>query len=212
MEDFKAIKNAFNKLKVDPQSVAFAKEIIDKTTAEIKKSKYAPNNFLKNVNLLDEKSVIFNPESVDRTDYIEKRDIDRSTLYSFSRPFELVHADMGNLEFLAKNATFPQYVLVLVYLFSSKTYTYPMKSRKQIRQKLKQFYEEVKQKRKGKKMKLQVDQEFQQLRIKGLNKEHNLEMFSTSLRDRKAFAVEQKIRELKKRVALLNSRKTVEID
>ena len=162
--------------------------------------------------MLDEKSVIFNPESVDRTDYIEKRDIDRSTLYSFSRPFELVHADVGNLEFLAKNATFPQYVLVLVYLFSSKTYTYPMKSRKQIRQKLKQFYEEVKQKRKGKKMKLQVDQEFQQLRIKGLNKEHNLEMFSTSLRGRKGFAVEQKIRELKKRVALLNSQKTVEID
>ena len=87
-----------------------------------------------------------------------------------------------------------------------------MKSRKQIRQKLKQFYEEVKQKRKGKKMKLQVDQEFQQLRIKSLNKEHNLEMFSTSLRGRKGFAVEQKIRELKKRVALLNSRKTVEID
>ena len=159
--------------------------------------------------MLDEKSVIFNPESVDRTDYIEKRDIDRSTLYSFSRPFELVHADVGNLEFLAKNATFPQYVLVLVYLFSSKTYTYPMKSRKQIRQKL-SFMKRLN--RKGKKMKLQVDQEFQQLRIKGLNKEHNLEMFSTSLRGRKAFAVEQKIRELKKRVALLNSRKTVEID
>ena len=214
MEDFKAIKNTFNKLKVDPQSATFAKEILDKRLLlRLKKSKYTlDKQFFKNVNLLDEKSVIFNPESVDRTDYIEKRDIDRSTLYSFSRPFELVHADVGNLEFLAKNATFPQYVLVLVYLFSSKTYTYPMKSRKQIRQKLKQFYEEVKQKRKGKKMKLQVDQEFQQLRIKSLNKEHNLEMFSTSLRGRKGFAVEQKIRELKKRVALLNSRKTVEID
>ena len=214
MEDFKAIRNTFNKLKVDPQSATFAKEILDKRLLlRLKKSKYTlDKQFFKNVNLLDEKSVIFNPESVDRTDYIEKRDIDRSTLYSFSRPFELVHADVGNLEFPAKNATFPQYVLVLVYLFSSKTYTYPMISRKQIRQKLKQFYEEVKQKRKGKKMKLQVDQEFQQLRIKGLNKEHNLEMFSTSLRGRKGFAVEQKIRELKKRVALLNSRKTVEID
>ena len=209
MGDFKAIKNAFNKLKVDPQSAAFAKEILDKRLLlRLKKPKYPlDKQFFKNVNLLDEKSVIFNPESVDRTDYVEKRDIDRSTLYSFSRPFELVHADVGNLEFLGKNATFPQYVLVLVDLFSSRTYTYPMKSRKQIRQKLEQFYEEVEEKRKGKKMKLQVDQEFQQLRIKGLNKEHNVEMFSTSLRGGKAFAAEQKIRGLKKRVALLNSQR-----
>ena len=157
--------------------------------------------------MLDEKSVAFNRESVDRTDYVEKRDIDCSTLYSFSRPFELVHADVGNLEFLGKNATFPQYVLVLVDLLSSKTYTYPRKSRKQIRQKLEQFYEEVKEKRKGKNMKLQVDQEFQQLRIKGLNKEHNVEIFSRSLRDRKAFVAEQNIRELQKSVALLNSQR-----
>ena len=111
--------------------------------------------------MLDKKGVIFNPESVNRTDYVEKRDIDRSTLYSFSRTFELVDADVGNLEFLGKNATFPQYVLVLVDLFSSKTYTFPMRSRRQIRQKLQQFYNEIKEKRKGKKMKLQVDQEFE---------------------------------------------------
>ena len=30
MGDSKAIKNAFNRLNVDPQSVAFAKEILDK--------------------------------------------------------------------------------------------------------------------------------------------------------------------------------------
>ena len=180
----------------------------------LKKSKYTlDKQFFKNVNLLDEKSVIFNPESVDRTDYVEKRDIDHSTLYSFSRPFELVHAGVGNLEFLGKNATFSQYVLVLVDLFSSKTYTYPMKSRKEIKQKLKQFYEEVKEKRKGKKMKLQVGQEFQQLRIKGLNKEHNLEMFSTSLRGGKAFPAEQKVRKLKKKSCPIElSTKTVEID
>ena len=207
MEDFKAIKNTFNKLKVDPQSATFAKEILDKRLLlRLKKSKCTLyKQFFENVNLLDEKSVIFNPEGVDRTDYVEKRDIDCSTLYSFSRPVELVHADVGNLEFHRKNATFPRYVLVLVDLFSSKTYTYPMRSRKQIKQKLEKFYEEVKDKRKGKKMKLQVDQEFQQLRTKDLNREHNVEMSSTSLRGGKAFAAEQKIRELKKRVALLNS-------
>ena len=32
------------------------------------------------------------------------------------------------------------------------------------------FYDDVKHKRKGKKMRLQVDQEFQQLQIKDLNK------------------------------------------
>ena len=82
-----------------------------------------------------------------------------------------------------------------------------MKSRKQIRQNLEQFYEDVKGKRKGKKMKLQVDQEFQQMRIKDLNDLKNVKMFSTSLRGVKAFAAEQKIRELKARIAKLNSQK-----
>ena len=118
-----------------------------------------------------------------------------------------MYADVGNLEFIGKNATFPQCILVLVDLFSSKTYTYPMRSSRQIRQKLEQFYEEVKEKRKGEKMKMQVDQEFQQLKIKDLNRENNVEMFSTSLRGGKAFAAEQKIRELKKGVALLNSQR-----
>ena len=105
-----------------------------------------------------ENSVIFEPDSVKRTDYVEKREIDHSTLYSFDAPFRLFHADIANLEFLGKNTTFPQYVLVFVDLFTSKIYTYPMKSRKQIRQKLEKFYKDVKSKRKGKKMKLQIDQ------------------------------------------------------
>ena len=56
-------------------------------------------------------------------------------------------------------------------------------------------------------MKLQVDQEFQQVRIKDLNDLNNVEMFSTSLRGGKAFAAEQKIRELKTRIAKLASQK-----
>ena len=82
-----------------------------------------------------------------------------------------------------------------------------MKSRKQIRQKLEQFYRDVQSKRKGKKMKLQVDQEFQQVRIKDLNDLNNVEMFSTAIRGGKAFAAEQKIRELKTRIAKLASQK-----
>ena len=82
-----------------------------------------------------------------------------------------------------------------------------MRSRIQIRQRLEQFYKEVESKRKGKKMKLQVDQEFQQVRIKDLNKQNNVEMFSTSPRGGKAFAAEQKIRELKTRISKLNGQK-----
>ena len=150
---------------------------------------------------------VFQPENVNRTDFVEKREIDHSTLYSFNAPFQLLHADIANLEFFGKNATFPQYVLVIVDLFSSKVYTYPMKSRKQTRQKLEQFYRDVNSKRKGKKMRLQVDQEFQQVEIKDLNELNNVTMFSTSLRSGKAFATEQKIRELKTRIAKLRSQK-----
>ena len=207
--DFKKAKNAFEKLTLDPSSVDFAEEILDKKLLlKLTKFKYAADkNFFKLVNLLENDNVIFDTDSVKRTDYVEKREIDHSTLYSFDGPFQLFHADTGNLEFLGKNATFPQYVLVLVDLFSSKIYTFPMRSRKQIRQRLEQFYEEVESKRKGKKMKLQVDQEFQQVRIKDLNKQNNVKMFSTSLREGKAFAAEQKIRELKTRISKLKGQK-----
>ena len=56
-------------------------------------------------------------------------------------------------------------------------------------------------------MKFQVDQEFQQLKIKYLNKQNNVKMFSTSLRGGKAFATEQKIRELKTRISKLKGQK-----
>ena len=82
-----------------------------------------------------------------------------------------------------------------------------MESRKQIRQKLEQFYRDVRGKRKRKKMMLKVDQEFQQVNIKDLNYLNNVKMFSTSLRGGKAFAAEQKIRELKTRIAKLDSQK-----
>ena len=55
-------------------------------------------------------------------------------------------------------------------------------------------------------MRLQVDQEFKQVKIKDLNELNNVTMFSTSLRGGKAFAAEQKI-ELKTRIARLRSQK-----
>ena len=47
-------------------------------------------------------------------------------------------------------------------------------------------------------MRLQTDREFQQTAIAKLNKEFEVDMYSTNLRGGKAFAAEQKIRELEK--------------
>ena len=128
-------------------------------------------------------------------------------MYRFDGPFKLLHADIGNLESLGKNATNPQYALVIVDLCSSKVYVYSMRSRKQILQKIKLFYDEVRAKRKGKRMRLPVDNEFQQVKIKDLNDENNIDMFTSSVGGGKPFAAEQKIMELKTKISRLNVQK-----
>ena len=45
-------------------------------------------------------------------------------LYIVDGPFQLVHADMDNLEFSSKSAAAPKYCLLCVDLFTSKVYTY----------------------------------------------------------------------------------------
>ena len=104
-----------------------------------------------------------------RIDYVEKREIDKSTLHSFNGSFQLVHADIANLDFLGKSFTTPNYALLIVDLYSSKVYVYPMRSRKQLLQRLKELYNEVQNRIKNKNMRLQVDNEFQQVKIKDLN-------------------------------------------
>ena len=71
-----------------------------------------------------------------------------------------------------------------------------MKSSK--KKKLEKFYDINNKRDSIKIMKSQTDLEFQQNEIKKLNKNYNVEMFSTRLHEGKAFAAEQKIRELKK--------------
>ena len=93
---------------------------------------------------------------------------------------------MGNLEFLEKRATTPRCVLLAVDLYSSNVYVYPMRSRKQILQKMKQFYDDIKNKRNIKKaMHFQVDNEFQLVKIKDLNDKNNVEMFTSSVSGRR---------------------------
>ena len=57
------------------------------------------------------------------TSFVNKRsNIDHSTLYSIDKPFELLHADIADLRFLAKSAVNPKYCLLIVDLFTSKIY------------------------------------------------------------------------------------------
>ena len=56
-------------------------------------------------------------------------------------------------------------------------------------------------------MRLQVDNEFEQLKIQYLNNQNNVEMFTTSIRREKVFAAEEKIRKLKTRAAKLKVQK-----
>ena len=112
---------------------------------------------------------------------------------------QFFHADIAYLQFLAKSAVDPKYALLCVDLFTSKIYVYTMRKRSQIVNKLEDFYKDISTKRKkNETMRLQADQEFQQNEIKKINLKYNVEMFSSRLRGGKAFAAEQKIRELKK--------------
>ena len=109
----------------------------------------------------------------------------------------MVHGDIADTRLLAKSAIDPKYCLLLVDLFTSKIYVYPMKNRSLLAKKLCLFYGDIKNKRTGK-LRLQTDLEFKQNAIKKLNAEFNVEMFHTKTRGGKAFAAEQKIREFKK--------------
>ena len=64
---------------------------------------------------------------------------------------------------------------------------------------MEQFYEEIKTKRGSKKKRrIQTDLEFRQREIQEVYQKYNVLMFHTKIRGGKAFAAEQKIRELKK--------------
>ena len=140
---------------------------------------------LKLVNLLENDIDQINDNEIPMSvHYVEKKELDRSTLYIFNGPFQLLHADVSNLEFLGKSGSIPNYALLIVDSYFSKVYIYPMLSRKQILKKLKQFYVDVQKKTtKNKNARLQVDNEFQQVETKDLNDKYKVAMFTTSFRE-----------------------------
>ena len=128
-------KTMFDELKTDPKSVLFSIDELDtKRLKKLKKSPYTKDKqLLKLIDLLENNIKKINDDKVPiRLDYVEKMEINRSMLYSFNDPFQLLHADVANLEFLGKSASVPNYALLIVDLHSSKVYVYPMRSRKQI--------------------------------------------------------------------------------
>ena len=201
------IQNLFRNLQKDPKSVFYSvgnlsKSILNKAT----KSVYEKDKVFVNLyNQLEDKNFYQNDNLPLVTPFVNKKsNVDHSTLYSIGKPFELLHADIADTRFLAKSAVDPKYCLLLVDLFTSKIYIYPMKNRSLLAKKLKLFYEDINQKRTGR-MRLQTDLEFKQNQIKKLNDEFNVDMFHTRVRGGKAFAAEQKIREFKK-ILLKNKR------
>lgn len=73
----------------------------------------------------------------------EKKSNRFSTLYSFEDPFEILHADIAGIRFLAKSAVDPKYCLIFVDLFTLEIHTYSMKNRSLISKKNVFFYKDI---------------------------------------------------------------------
>ena len=196
----KQLKNLYKRLVENENSVIFAADKINtRLLNKIKKSSYDKDQVFyrlfkkiqnKDNDDDDEVQIPFYTSFVE-----QKKDIDRSSaLYTINGPFQLCHADLAYLQFFAKSAVDPKYALVCVDLFTSKVYVYTLRTKNNLAKKLEEFYKEIDVKRaKNEKMRLQVDLEFEQNKIKELNKKYNIEMFTTKNRGGKAYAAEQKI-------------------
>ena len=144
------------------------------------------------------------------TPFVQKRAVTQrgEMLHTIDGPMQVVHEDVTDLNFFSKSVVAPKYCLLSVDLFTSKVYTYGMKKKSQLADKVETFYLEITdasylKKEKIYRMPLQTDQEFNQNKIKALNKKHDVEHYNTKLNERHAVAAEQKIRELKFRLKIL---------
>ena len=126
----------------------------------------------------------------------KKTNIDHSTLYSFSKPFQMLHTDIADLRFLAKSASDPKYFLLLVNLFNSKICVYPMKNRNLLAKKLELFYTDIQPKRKGK-MRLQTDLEYIKIKLNNSIKNLMLKCFIRNFVEGKILLQNKKLENLK---------------
>ena len=201
----KQLKNLYRKLVNNENSVLYAIDGINtRLLNKVRKSSYEKDKvFYKLFKKLENEDVIEENSKIPfYTPFVEqKKDIDRSSaLYTVNAPLQFFHADLAYLQFFAKSAVDPKYALLCVDLFTSKVYVYTMRTKNTLAKKIEEFYKEIDSKRDkdDEKMRLQVDLEFQQNKIKELNKKYNVQMFTTKNRGGKAYFAEQKIREFKK--------------
>ena len=141
------IQSLFRNLQKDPKSIFYSIENLSRTILnKARKSTYDKDKVFVNLyNQLEDKNFYRNDNLPLITPFVNKRsNIDHSTLYSISKPFELLHADIADLRFLAKSAVDPKYCLLIVDLFTSKIYVCPMKNRSLLAKKIKLFYEDIK--------------------------------------------------------------------
>ena len=208
MEDEqKQVKNLFKKLINDQNSVFYWSDKITRTLLNKgRKSSYEKDKvFYKIFNLIEDKDVIYDfdtdkPKLPFYTPFVEqKKDIDRSSsLYTINGPMQFFHADLAYLQFFAKSAVDPKYALVCVDLFSSKIYVYAMRKKSNLVQKMELFYKEIEQKRNQKeKMRLQVNLEFQQNKIKKLNQNITLKCSVQKFEAEKLLQPNKKLENLK---------------
>ena len=144
------IQNLFKNLQKDSKSIFYSVGNLSRSILNMaKKSAYDKNKVFVNLyNQLEDKNFYQNNNLPLITPFLNKRsNIDHSTPYSISKPFELLHAAIADLRRLAKSALDPKYCLLIVDLFCSKIYVSPMKNRRLLVKKLKLFYEDIKQKK-----------------------------------------------------------------
>ena len=107
-------QNLFRNLQKDPKSISYAIENLSRTKLnKARKSTYDKDKVFVNLcNQLEDKKFYQNNNLPLVTPFVNKRsNIDHSTLYSIGKSFELLHADIADLRFLAKSAVDLKYCL-----------------------------------------------------------------------------------------------------
>ena len=153
-EKNKRIQNLFRNLQKDSKSVFYSISNLSRALLnKVKKSTHGKDIVFVNLyNQLEDKNFYQKNNNLPLvTLFVTKRsNIDHSTLYSISKPFELLHADIADLRFLAKSAVDPKYCLLIADLFTSKIYVYPIKNRSLLAKKLISFITILKKKEQAK--------------------------------------------------------------
>ena len=99
------IKSGFKNLQKDSRSMLYSVGNLSRSILnKARKSAYDKDKvFLSLYNQLEDKNFYQNNNLPLVTPFVNKRsNIDHSTLYSISKPFELLHADIADIRFLAK--------------------------------------------------------------------------------------------------------------